>query len=53
LSVEIDKMTVTFYGREDCEEAKKFRVVALKKYRSINDAMKQILKEWRLSQEKG
>lgn len=47
MGVEVDKMTVTFYGTEECRDiAVPFRALALKKYRSINDAMKEIIKEW-------
>jgi len=47
MGVETDKITVTFYGKEECEKlANPFRKKALKKYRSLNNALKKIIKEW-------
>lgn len=47
MGTEIDKITVTFYGEDECKTANKFRkAVEASRYKSMNDALKGIIKEW-------
>lgn len=46
MGVEIDKITVTFYDTDECRIATEFRTKALKRYRSLNDALKELIKDF-------